>query len=126
LKFAEGDGKGLSIADDIKKKLLDFNNELLKDNPINLYLYTEFQKYESEISVNHKAKRPSYRDLAEMLYQKRITSVTYSPQTIKVWVKKLVEAGLIPDYYKELKRASRERATDPDILDNGTQEDIDQ
>jgi len=124
LKLSGEQSKGISIADDIKKKIVDSKNELFKDNLVNQTLYIEFEKYESERAVNSKARRPTYRQLSKTLRENGITPIEHPAQTIKNWVQKLIDAGLIQDHYQELKRASRERATDSQILDDRKQDDV--
>ena len=99
----------------IKKSIEASEHKLLEDK-INLALFIEFQKYESQRRSNLKAKCPTYRKLAEILNKKNITKNTYSPQGIANRVKKLINAGLVTDYYAEKRRNSRERSDNSKYL----------
>ncbi len=107
---------GLSL-EDIKRSIKLAEHELL-DDKINVALVVEFQKYESKKRSDPKAKRPSYRKLAKILCDNKLTPKKHSAQTISKWVKKLIEANLITDYFAEMRREFDERSSYQSYLDN--------
>jgi len=119
LKHSPNEDEDINIdsfsPDDIKKQIEISQHKLLQDD-VNRCLYVEFQKYDSQKDLDPKVKRPSLRKLANFLYDNKLTDTIYSAQAIKDRVKKLVEAGLITDYYAEMRRKSHENSSDLEDL----------
>lgn len=119
LQSSEGENeairlKSLSI-EDIKESIGLAEQELLKDG-INLAIFLEYQKYEMALQSNPNAKRPTYRLLADILDEKKLTKKKYSAEGIKGRVRKLIDAGLVTDYFAEMRRNYQERSEAPNFL----------